>query len=364
MFRNFHNSRGSSTSHARNQSAQWRTVLIALVLALAIGSAGQTPRAQAAPDNPADIYFEVWAFPKNPPPLCINQELKIYVSVNKGIVKIINDKAFDLPRGNVPGVQVRGSMTNAIGTLSSVDDELANLVGGNADFLFTAKKAGKTILTFNADVEGRWTGSVKLTLLGRTIPAKKAEIPVTVRNCKFKVTTIGQWHVPGPASISVVAISDDAEVRSADAQGPFTGSTTVNWTVTSGQVGDCLPQSVTASSQVDWTGNMDDNNLLVLDANYQTAGISLPVFCVGSDGGVAEGSTPVQLTPDPLQVSVLSDGAVFEQPQVLQGPEAMPGYATIIVVPEEDEAVSFIPGDHEAGWGDFSTLLGALLALH
>ena len=46
MYRNFHNSRGSST-HDRNAASRWRIVLIALLLALAVGTA-QLPLAQAA----------------------------------------------------------------------------------------------------------------------------------------------------------------------------------------------------------------------------------------------------------------------------------------------------------------------------
>jgi hypothetical protein len=46
MFRNFHNSKGSSTN-PRNPNPRWRTVFIALLLALAVGTA-QLPLAKAA----------------------------------------------------------------------------------------------------------------------------------------------------------------------------------------------------------------------------------------------------------------------------------------------------------------------------
>lgn len=334
-----------------NMIQRWRTVCIILMLLLTIAGAGQTPPAQAASDNPADVYFEVSASPSKPPPLCINQSLQIYVSVNKNITKIIGGTSYNLPRGIVTGGgMIHGIVSNPrIGEFRSDEYHIESsaygadsLSSGMIVFTFTAKKAGRATLTFTADIPYHLVASNSDEVVPlHTVPAKKAEIPVVVRNCKFKATTIGEWHVPGPANISIVAISEDAEVKTADAQSPFTGSARVNLAVTTSQVGDCIAQSVTTSSQVDWTGDMDDNGLLVMEAKYQTAGISLPVYCVGSDGGVASGSTPVQLTPDPLQVSLASSSGVFRQSQVLQGPEATPGYVTIIVVPEEDEATAF-----------------------
>jgi hypothetical protein len=165
-----------------------------------------------------------------------------------------------------------------------------------------------------------------------------------------------------------VAISDDAEVKAADAQGPFTGSANVNLTLATSPVGDCIGQSESASSQVDWTGNMDDEGLLVLEAKYQTAGMLLPVFCVGSGGGVASGSYPIQLTPDPLQVRLASSGGVFRESQVLQGPEPSPGFVTIVIIPEEEEVTAFNSDNQASGWWamlweNVPWLNGTLLAL-
>ncbi len=336
MNRNSHDLRGSYT-HVRNTVPRWRTVLISLVLALTIESAGQITPAQAAPPR-EPVYFSMKV--QNPKTSLRCGETATYlvkVELQQTGAPTPAPGSLGLPKGlSVIGIKVEafskdlsvGDFVGAVkGTATArtavvFDDYLSGL---GAKFKFKANKPGKTTLYFQG-------------LVGKEYIS--FNLDVKVLPCKFKATTIGEWHVPGPANISVVASSDDAEVK-ADDEGNFTGSTTVNWVVSSGQVGDCIPQSVTTSSQVDWTGNMDDNNLLMMDAKYQTAGITLPVYCVGSDGGIASGSTPVQLTPDPLQVSVAAGGGVFRQSQVLQGPEATPGYVTIIVVPEEDEAAAF-----------------------
>lgn len=202
---------------------------------------------------------------------------------------------------------------------------------------------------------------------------------VRVIPCKFEVTTIGEWRVPGEANIYIAATSGDAEVKAADAQGPFTGSTTVNWVFSADRVGDCVATITIGSSRVDWTGAMDDSGQLTLNSADQPAAGSINSVCTadgthfGTDGSVGTDSTQVQLTPDPLQVSVASSGGVFKQSQVLQWDGANPGYVTIIVVPEEDEAVAFNADSRAALspsawwamlWDDFPWSYGALLALH
>ncbi len=369
MNRNFHNSRGSSTRDG-NQNPRWRIIFLALVSALVIGSAGQTPLARAAPAGATSLMFYMRAAKEREGLVCRGELVHISVKVHRVAEDVGGDELANLDAA-VTGVEVRGLVQNNIGELTPNNNTTiaaGAITPNSADFIFTAREIGETTISFRGlVVTPGWFG----TNWGGGSQAVSAFVHVQVIPCAYKVTTEGAWRVPGPANISVAAISDDAKVRAADAQSPFTGSTTVNWVLTTSQVGDCEAQSVTTSSQVDWTGQMDDSGQLNLNGAYQSAAMSLPVYCVGSDGGVASGSTPVQLTPDPLQVSIASTGGVFRQSQVLQGPEPTPGYVTIIVVPEE-EAVAF---NTDSGaflspsawwailWDNFPSLYNSVLAL-
>ena len=58
-----------------------------------------------------------------------------------------------------------------------------------------------------------------------------------------------------------------------------------------------------------------------------------------------------------------SSGGVINQSQTLQGPEAVPGYVTIVVAPQEDEAAAFNPGELEARLGFSSVWRAALMEI-
>ena len=347
-------SRRRGTSHP---ASRWQIVLIAL--ALVTGSVGQTSQAQAAADNPADVYFEVSANPQSPPPLCINQQLKIYVSINKNITKVINEKAYNLPRGAVTGVKVTGSMSKDVGTLESKkpevsfgDDELAVLQPkgiGQADFVFTAKKPGTTTLTFTANVPGAWTGSAEALALGKSYPANKAEIKVRVIPCKFKVKTASNFSAQG---VNLAAIMD-GEMK-ADEQGNFTGSATVNWIGGFASFGTCgAAYYDVASSQADLTGRHDDEGgQLAVEVNYLGAVLTMS-GCASASGTVV---------PDPLALNIPSSGGVSTQSQDLHEPNyfSFYGSAVIVVTPVEDGAVSFNPAGLAARVGSPSTWLTEL----
>jgi|GEM_PF-3352528 len=355
----------------KRTASRWQIALIALLLTLVLGSAGQTPRVQAALDNPADVYFEVSASPQSPPALCINQQLKIYVSINKNITKVINEKAYNLPKGAVTGVKVTGSMSKDIGTLESKkpevsfeDDELVMLQPngiGQADFLFTAKKAGTTALTFTADVPGAWTGSA--VARGKSYAAKKAEITVKVIPCKFKVKTLLKFPVPDLYQISV--ISDDA-VMKGNETGSFTGAATMSW-VYSEVFQDCDFSISATDSQVDLAGQLDDDGgQLAVTQNFHPTTVATSICCpvVGCRSASDEGSV------DPLIFSIASTGGVVTQTVTGQG---VSGLATIVVIPEEDEAVTFNAGSVTVLsssawwarlWDGFPWSYSALRALH
>jgi hypothetical protein len=372
MNRNSNISKGSSAYEiGRHPALRWRTIFIALVLALAIGSASQIPPVQAAPDNPADVYFEVGAYPDAPPPLCINQNLQIYVSVSRGIVKTFNDKKLSLPRGSVTGVDVRGSMTNNIGKLTPPDTSPVQLIDfrqGNADFLFTATKVGTTILIFNADVPGAWTGSAEALALGKTYPARKAEIKIEVRNCKFKViatSRMAKCYVGGCLNFLGVATGQ----VTADENGSFTGIAQVYWT-TGANIFGCTSSATMGNGNVNMHGNLNESGPLFLELDYEPVPWNLVKSCAGKS--IPESYTE---TVTPLRVTVRSTTAVTVALNQTLSDEAgsIDGSATIVVIPEEDQAVAFNTDSRAALspsawmamlWNDFPWYYNAPLALH
>jgi len=266
-------------------------------------------------------------------------ELWFYASVFKTVHKEINDKDYAIYAGHF-ATGIGGKVTGPnIGTLKAMlgdpDDP------DQQPFLFTAQKAGKTTLTFTGSIKDSSLGP-NVTVLGPGIKAV-TEVPVKVSPCKFKVETHAEWHVPGPAHLFMAATSGEAEVKAPDAQSPFTGSSSVDWAVQAGSVGDCSGTVTMGSSQVDWTGQMDDNGQLTLNGTYQQSTGTEKINCGGSSQ-----SRSFNLTPDPIKVSVDSSGGVTEQSEVVQGPEAVTGFVTIVVVPEEDEAAAFNFGNPEA----------------
>lgn len=343
----FHNLGGSR--HAAHPAHRRYRVYITLILALAIGSVNQTPAAFAAPPGELAYFYMDVVNPKTT--LRCGQTVTYLVKV-----EALNNRLDVLPmptpvpgsRGLPKGVSVIGVKVEAFSVDKNVgnfvatekgfatayttvvlDDDLAGL---GARFKFKAIKPGKTTLHFDG-------------LVGKEYVSFNLEVKVLP--CKFKATTIGEWYVPGPANIHMMAISDDAEV-SEDEQGSVTGSAAVNWIASADRVLDCVGVLTIGNSQVDWTGEMDDVDRLTLISTYQPAAGLIDNTCANAEGSIS-GTFQIQLTPDSVQVSTFSSGGVFRQSQVLEGPEGpISGFVTIIIVPEDEEAVAFIPGNHQA----------------
>ena len=340
MFSNSRNSKGLSTNAGR-----WRTISIALILALAIGSAGQTPPAQAASDNSTEVSFELQVNPAHPAPVCLQHSQNFYIFLTRHL-SLPQYGIPDLPL-EISGVVVRGSVTDSnIGTLtppeSSGGYELADLTPGGADFTFTAKKAGTTILKFDAEVGSYWDGDGATHMVSNPYPVH-VEVPVTVKPCKFKVGAASRWHLPGPHQFDIVGMIDDAEMK-ADEQGNFTGSASMNWAVATTVLSPiCLSAIFTVSpSQANLTGQMDESGLLQANLTYSPATASVTQVCKVPTG-TQTSTFHYQMVPDPLSLSVASSGGVFNQSQVLvmTSDFALSGSSAIVVIPEQDEAAAF-----------------------
>ena len=353
MIEIFHNSSGSST-RARNRTPRWRSIFIVLIVALCLGSAGQRSYVHAAP-----LYSDASIKVTGPKTVCAGQKAYYSAAV---LVTLQIDK------GRKPDIkfEMLGIMVEASSSNEGVADflkksqragsaeELVNLVTGKAEpsaaaFTLKAKKEGDTTIWFEA--------------FGEDVGyATSPMMQVKVVNCKFKATTIHSWKIPGQAQGYVGATSNDADVKAADPESPFTGSTSVNWVATVGRVRDCSGVATVGSSKLDWNGTMNDSDQLTLDGNFQTAAGTFDIKCAGGGESFSE-SMPFEFTPDPVRLTISSSGGTVNQSQTLEWEGANPGQITIVIFPVEDTAVALIPGLHAVSWDDFSSLFGALVHL-
>lgn len=357
MNKNFHNSRGSST-HGGNQNPRWRTVFIALVLALAIGSASQTPPVQAAPAGVL-AYFSMEVQNPKTTLRCgqtVTYLVRVDVAPSHGMptpspASMGFAKGISMANITVEASSVNKSVGDFVGTGTAktvvvLDGDLAGL---GAKFKFKANKPGKTTLYF----EG---------LVGKEYVSTKLD--VTVLPCKFKAKTVLQFST---GFYNLAGISSDA-VMIADEQGHLTGSASMSWAyseVISGG-GPCRYSMLAADSQVDLVGQLDeDGGQVMTTATFQPTTVSSTVSCPPFTG-----TGPDLATVHPLTFTVDSSGGVSTQTATAEGIQGglelegpVSGTARVILIPEEDGAVSFIPGDHQADWGVFLSLFGALLDL-
>jgi len=301
-------------------------VIATLALVLAIGIAGQTqtPRVQAAPAGDASIG--IWLYAEQvggKRTLCVGDVVVIRVSVLKRI-----GVEGEYMLGRLVGVEVGAFVDGSgVGTISpaKITTTMASDGIGAAYFTFSAKRPGTTTVVLQGKVNTRVL--LGLEFGGNTVTAA---VPLTVEDCKYKVTAISRWRVPGPANLNMVALISSAGMTEVGG-GRYEGIARVEWTITAGQVGDCIPQSVTTSSQAELNGQVFGPEEFIVDVAYLPAMISLPVYCVGSGGGVASGSTPVQMTPDPVTLSVPASGGGDRREQILKGPQPTSGSVVIFV---------------------------------
>ena len=186
MFRNFHNSRGSS-AHAGNQKSRWRNVFIALVLAVAIGSAGQAPSVQAAPARDARIFM--FARPETTKPICVGDTALITVNVKK--YEFAGEESATL-LGTFIGVNVHASVvTPSIGMINPTSALTRANQENRAVFIFSALKPGTTRIEFSGKVN-------QLLLLGRPISSGDtvtAATQLTVVQCVYDIQVISTFRV-------------------------------------------------------------------------------------------------------------------------------------------------------------------------
>jgi hypothetical protein len=320
MLRNSNKPSGFSVNPG-NSALRWRSVFIALVLALSIGSAGKTLTAQAAPAGATELAFFMVAVKEGGSrTLCIGELAHVDVLVYRE--KVINGVS-EAPDA-VTGIRVNALVTNRnVGKISPERNTTiwaSSIYPGAADFVFTAENIGETQVDFEATVvTPGWFG----TNWGGGSRNVFGSIDVRVIPCKVKVTTISRAS-SGPYNLE--GTGDEAEVV-ADAQGNFKGSTTVNWE--DRNTSSCVFSLLSLSpSQVDWSGTIDSDQL-VLTGTFQPTTTSYSFTCPSNGGSVSGQGTS---SNGPLTIRVALTGGASTQAQMVANAA---GSAVIVVIPEK-----------------------------
>ncbi len=285
--------------------------LLLLTLLLAFGS-GPAALAHAAPDGNARIA--TWLFAQQvgaQHTICVGDDVQLRVLVIKQV---------DVPgRGLVPYRLAGQTITaHTIGDAGTVSPGSARTVAsanppGAAYFSFHAERAGTASVIFNATVDPR-------VFLGLSIggQALKTDLTLTVEDCKYRLTTLSTWRVPGEANLTFVArISIAGMVE--DGGGHYSGTARVQWTASAGVVGDCSG-TVPPDSQATATVQVVGRNDLVLNLLYDTANVPLVVDCKETGG-----TRDVTVTPDEVETNYPILGGRSTLGQILRGPEDQPG---------------------------------------
>ena len=261
----------------------------------------------------------------------------------------------------ITGISVIGVVDNPnIGQISPGENTTiwaSAIYPGAADFVFTAEKPGETIVAFSGMiVNSGWFG----TNWGGSSQIVSDQVNVKVIPCKFKVETFGQWYEASDgASYSIAAVSDEAMVT-ADADGHYTGSASVNW-IGTGYVEGCVFPVQISSGQIHYTGEINESGQLVMNQTYEPVENSWNYVC-----GNGTGSGKGLFTSDSIIVSISSSGGVTTMPHMIDVIWWIPmsGSVTNVITPEEDTAVAFNPASQETSWNDILNLLGVSLVLH
>lgn len=306
-----------------------RTAYIVLISALVIGSVSPISAAQAAPAlaDAIGIDFKLAVYPENLPKICPKGKMNLYVGISKTVHKEIGDRVWDLPHPMPAGaIRIDGSVISGSGTLKKQLQDIDGPPGTSVPFLFTADKPGKVTLQFTADVKNSWIGANE-KVIGSGVKVQK-EITFIV-GCKFSVKTILQF----PVEIYDITVLSDNAVMTPDEQGSFTGSTSMYWVYSNFNLDPCTISIGATDSQVELTGQLDeDGSQFMATQTFQPQTAGGVVTCPGGIGG---GSS--EFTVNPLTFSVASSGGTVMQTATAEG---VSGLATIVVIPEDDEAVA------------------------
>ena len=327
MFRKFHDLKGFSTN-VGNRYPRWRTVFIALVLVLVIGSAGPASTAQAAPAGDTIARFFMKAnYATAQSRICIGDKVSINAVVWRELPEVdIPGTGDDLSplATRLTGIRVKASVGDtSIGIVIFPERETGWTSGespGVAPFVFHAKNPGRTTISFEAKIPTQWSFGIPFR---RDIVT--AKLDVTVEQCQYKVTVISTFR----AGMTSVGRMEEA-VFKLDEDGQFEGGAIVSW-VTSILCGINSPIS-TSEAVIAAKTVGDDIEVTVTFLPSSSIG-------GGSCGSISvTTSNSTDPTLSPLTITVPSWGGSATKPQTVTAKNgSFTGSALIIVTPARQQ---------------------------
>jgi hypothetical protein len=292
-------------------------VIATLTLALAVGSAGQLPRTQAAPAGNTSI--DIWLTAKQvggKHTLCVGDEVSIRVTVWER-TEVVGEVGGGYGLGRLGGVEVVASVDGSgVGTISPAAAMTKMSMDSRADFTFTAEKPGTTVVHFQAKVNTHWLLGL-LELGGNNITA---DVPLMVEDCKYKVTAVSRWSIPGGIHINYVATIDVAGMtEDSDRGGHYVGTASVTWQIANGTAGDCSSTQSAGPSEAWLEGQVHGDDLAVT-VFYNRVVVSNHIVCRNSEGEI-NGDYDYSLYPDTFVFSVSASGGMDGHKHNLLEPE-------------------------------------------
>lgn len=250
-----------------------RNLLLAMVLAFSLGSAGQTTPAQAAPaERRIRVEGEI-TVTLPPDPICAGRSYPITAKLanNEYTQEGFDDTPAPFTSEPISGIQIRASTGDgSIATIDppqlwsgwAIDDDAP----GEVTFHLHAVKAGETTLNFRATVNGDTRGPVKT---------------IKVKNCDYKVT-MNAFDVFSGGGITIWTFGNlDTKITGEGGELKGTGS----FVFDSGFSGsDCSISYSQYQNQTTITGHVDDNNQLLLNFQYEPGGLTESASCPEGGG--------------------------------------------------------------------------------
>jgi hypothetical protein len=320
------------SAHATGRHPAWNplrhrlALCIALVLALAIGSAGQTAPARAQ-GTIREYYYSVDV--SDPPrQICVGEERAFNVRIRVTLVPGSNQPNQPAEMPLPPGTTITAHQEN--GDIVDITSASAILVSspnassyrpGIVVFTVKGKKGGGTTITFSAVMP--------------RFKAQPVQLPVKVANCPVNVLAISRFSAKYPGyTIKFLAVTRLAKVTTNENPNQYLGEATVYWIATS-VVPYCAPSDTLSPGKVTISGTADEKTgALHLNLVYDPVPFTEVIPCVVGSGG----STGI-ISVTPLEVTVPRSGGFSPASQALtyksnKGDASIPaGSAFVYIIP-------------------------------
>ena len=311
-----------NSSHTK---LHWRAVCVALLLALVMGSAGQSARAAPA------AAWETYVIASNVPSslrVCVGEKKLIQVSIKKIVYRLFGGIGGST---TYPTYQLIGAEGNnaEVGSINS-----SGMTGGDptlarpAIFTFTASKKGTVTIKFSD--HGPFSSGAPARSR-----ASDLEITIEVKECDYHLVAFSQWWLTWGFKPHVLAVVDT--LLQPDQNGfipPVYAS--VEHVANSQPFGICSTGATVNKSEVKISGRVDrtDGKLyLTLDYGIATATTfircpSVYVPVVGESTGSGEALT---LISSPLTVSMSAGGGGENYSHILESYRTVSGITSIVI---------------------------------